>query len=151
MGVSVRPAVEADIPTILELGGMLHAESPRYREFSYSPKKVARLAMYVIGEGGALVAEKDGKIIGLIAGMVSEHWFSEDKIATDLTFFIVPEERKKGRAALMLVRAFEAWAESKGARHIVPGTSTQLDADGTARFYEKLGYERTGYQFAKRF
>lgn len=149
MGVSVRAAVEADIPTLIELGAALHAESPRFRRYPYSPRKVAEMALAVIPGGGALVAEIDGKIVGVMAGFVVEQWFSETKVASDLTFYILPEYRKKGRAALMLVRAFEQWAKSKGAVDVVPGASTQIDPDTTRSFYEKLGYVTSGYQFFK--
>jgi GNAT superfamily N-acetyltransferase len=151
MPVSVRRATEEDIPEVLAMGAALHAESPRYSALTYNPAKVEFLARHVIAdpEGGALVAEKDGKIIGMMAGFVAPHWFSDDLIASDYTFYVKPEHRRKGRAALMLVRAFEEWAAAHGAVSIVPGTSTQIDADSTARFYEKLGYERTGFTFCK--
>lgn len=150
MGVSVRPAVEADIPVLIELGAALHAESPRFSRYAFSPVKVAGTALFAIAGGGAFVAENNGKIIGVLAGFVAEQWFSTDRVVSDLTFYITPEQRKKGRAALMLIRAFEQWAVSQGAMDIVPGASTQIDPEGTRRFYEKLGYTTSGYQFFKR-
>lgn len=146
---NVRRAVEADIPAILELGAALHAESPRYSRMPYSPKKVARTAMFLIGAGGALVAESEGKIIGFMGSMVSEHWFSEAKIASEISFYVTPEHRLRG-AAPRLLRTAEEWARGEGAEEIVTGTSTEINADTTALFYEKMGYARTGYQFAKR-
>lgn len=149
MAVNVRTATLYDLPEIMAMGEALHAESPRYAMCSYNPAKVEALARQVIPAGGAHVAEMNGKIIGMIAGFVVDRWFGDDKMASDYTFYVKPEHRK-GRAALLLVRAFEGWAYLNGALDIVPGTSTMLDAEGTARFYEKLGYERSGYGFFKR-
>lgn len=148
--VDVRTATEADIPAILEMGRDLHAESPRYRSSTYRPDKVEALARTVIPGGGTLIAEKDGTIIGMLAGYVAEQWFSDYKVATDFTFYIKPEHRKTGRAALKLVRAFEEWAIVQGAREIMPGISTQIDIEGTTRFFEKLGYAVYGNALIKK-
>lgn len=146
--VKVRPAVEGDIPTMVRLGRRLHAESPRYRDRHFDPDKVTGIARAVIAQGGAHVAEDDGKIVGLIAGFVVEHWFGRDKMASDFTFYVAPEARG-GRAALMLVRAFEAWAISQGVKDIVPGVSTELNVEGVAAFYNRLGYRTYGATFLK--
>jgi GNAT superfamily N-acetyltransferase len=147
--IKARTATLSDLPEIMDMGKALHAESPRYSILSYNSDKVEALARQVIPAGGAHVAEINGKIIGVIAGFVVERWFGDDKIASDYTFYVKPEHRR-GRAALLLLRAFEGWAYLNGALDIIPGTSTMIDAEGTARFYEKLGYERSGYGFFKR-
>lgn len=148
--VKVRAATEDDLPAILEMGRMLHGESPRYRGMSYNEAKVEALALKVIPTGGTLIAEKDGKIIGMLAGYVAEHWFSDDKVASDFTFYIRPEHRGTGKAALLLVRAFERWATAQGAKDIMPGVSTQIDIERTTRFYEKLGYAVYGNALIKK-
>lgn len=148
--VKVRAATEDDLPAILEMGRALHAESPRYAAMSYNEAKVEALALRVIPTGGTLVAEKDGKIIGMLAGYVAEHWFSDDKVASDFTFYIRPEHRRTGKAALLLVRAFERWAVERGAKDIMPGVSTQIDVERTTRFFEKLGYTVYGNALLKR-
>lgn len=149
MGVDVRPAAAADIPALVEMGRAMHAESPRFARFGFNPDKVAALAAGVIPGGGALVAERDGIIVGMMAGFVVAQWFSDDLIASDFVLYLQPDERRKGRAAFMLVRAFEEWAKSQGAIDIAPGTTTGIDPEGTARFYEKMGYGRTGFAFHK--
>lgn len=148
--VKVRSATLDDIPALVDMGRMLHAESPRYARRSFNPNKVAARARLVIPFGGAHIAEREGDIVGMLAGFVVADWYGDDKIASDLAFYVKPEHRKKGRAALMLVRAFEDWAISQGATDLVPGSSTLIGTESTATFFEKLGYERTGYGFYKR-
>ncbi len=155
--VSVRKAVLADIPYLVEMGRALHAESPRYSRLRYSPEKVEETIRNMItstlvtdAPGGALVAVKAGRIIGMHGGYITAPFFSYDKIATDYTFYVVPEQRRRGKAAVALVRAFEAWAEEQGAVDIVPGISTMIGVDSTVSFYKKLGYELHGAVMLKR-
>jgi GNAT superfamily N-acetyltransferase len=139
------------------MGRLLHAESPRYSRMQFSEKKVETMIRRMVSgtlttpaPGGALVAEKDGMIVGMMGGFVTETWFSEDKIASDYTLYILPEYRRKGRIAVELVRAFERWAIAQGAVDIVPGTSTEIDAEATRSFYQKMGYEHYGHSMIKR-
>lgn len=151
MGVSVRAATLDDMAAILEMGRALHDESPRYAHLSFNEEKVFNLAHQVLTgpRGGAFVAEKDGRIVGMVAGYVIEHWFSDDVIASDYTFYVWPAHRG-GRAALLLWREFEAWAKAHGAVDCVPGITTGINMESTARFFEHLGYARAGYTFFKR-
>lgn len=157
MAVKIRDAVEDDIPALLAMARDLHAESPRYARLSFSVAKVEALIRSLLSStlasapiGGVFVAEKAGKIVGMLGAYVHAPYFSEDKIASDYTLYIVPEQRRRGRAAIGLVRAMEKWAWDNGAVDIVPGTSTMIDAESTAHFYEKLGYAKYGYTFIKR-
>lgn len=157
MAVSVRPATVADIPEMVAMGRALHDESPRYARLGFDQEKVEQLIRsMVVGTlvtdptGGALVAEKGGKLVGMIGGFIASPFFSRDKFASDYTFYVRPEQRRRGRAAIALMRAFEAWAAEQGAVDILPGISTMIDAESTVSFYEKLGYERYGYAMIKR-
>lgn len=153
----IRNATVDDIPVLIAMGRALHDESPRYSHLSYSEEKVERLIRSMIEDtlvadapGGAVVAIKDGIVVGMIGGFVTSPFFSDDKIASDYTFYVKPEHRGTGRVALRLIQAFEQWAITQGVRDIVPGTSTMIDADGTAALYRHLGYEKHGFIFRKR-
>lgn len=146
----IRTATLDDVPALVAIGRMLHAESPRYAGMNYDGDKVARLAEMSIPGGGVFVAVRGGTIVGVIAGFVVPHWFGDTLLASDYTFYIVPECRAQGRTAMRLLHALEKWAAEQGARDIVPGTSTMINAEGTLRFYEHQGYERIGYAVSKR-
>lgn len=157
MAVSVREATEADISVLIAMGRALHAESPRYARLRFNAAKVENHIRGMIGStlvvrapGGAFVAEKGGVVIGMLGAFIHAPFFTDDKIASDYTFYVVPEHRRKGRAAILLVRAFEQWAFDNGAVDIVPGVSTMIDGESTAKFYTKLGYEKYGDTFIKR-
>lgn len=146
-----------DIPVVIAMGRALHAESPRYSRLSFSDDKVTALVRSMVSgtlvtepAGGAFVAEKNGQIVGMFGGFITTLFFSDDKIASDYTFYIAPEHRRRGRAALALLFAFEAWAIGQGAVDIVTGVSTMIDVEGTASFYQKLGYVHHGCMMIKR-
>jgi len=152
----VRTATLADIPDIVRMGAMLHAESPRYSRLAFDAGKVDRLARSLLAGtavsdpvGGVFVLEIGGVVVGMIAGMVQETFFGPDTLASDWTFYIEPGHRG-GRKAGQLLQAFEQWAISKGVTDIVPGTSTEIAADATRRFYEANGYTLYGYAMIKR-
>ena len=149
----IRWATEADIPQLVALGKRLHEEAPRYRGTIYDEKKVAALAHRIIHSpetGCALVAEKGGRIVGTIAGFVTEHWFGPSKFAADLTVFLAPEWRG-GSIFIKLLRRFEDWAQSAGAAELVLGISTGIDPAVTGAMYERLGYTSYGTSYVKRF
>lgn len=155
--VRVRAATVADLPELLRLGRAMHAETPRYAHLSWSDEKIETLLRGMVQgtlvtdpPGGALVAVKASKIIGVLGAHVTTYFFSHDKVASDFIFFVVPEQRRKGRAAVALMQAFEAWADEQGAVDIAPGVSSMIDIESTERFYAKLGYTKCGSLFSKR-
>lgn len=140
--MSLRPATEADIPRLIELGAVMHAES-RYSCMSYNPKKVGAMLHAVMARGFMMVAERDGEIIGGFAGVCEPHWFSDDKLATDMGLFIVPG-RRGGMAAALLIEAFLSWAEAQGARLTDILINTGVRVDDTAALFDRLGGRNAG-------
>jgi GNAT superfamily N-acetyltransferase len=153
----VRAATLDDVPALLLMGRLMHDESPVFRTLGFDEGKLTRLLETMLegtiaaaAPGGVFVAERAGEVVGMYGGFVVEMWFSQDKQAHDYVCYVKPEHRRRGRAAIGLVRAFEAWAIAQGALFITPGVSTQVDPESTARFYERLGYTRQGSILVKR-
>lgn len=141
--MTIRPAKETDLPRILDLGEALHEESPRWRQLSFSHSRAeAFLRMCLTDPRGVIfVAERDGVVVGGIAGWAEQHWSSEDIVAQEISFFMAPEARG-GLAATRLICALRAWAEIRGAKFLQAGTSTGLEPERTAGLYERLGFSR---------
>lgn len=142
----IRQATFEDIPRMIEIGAVMHKES-RYRELSYCPEKLTPLLKLIIEHGFAMVAEKDGHVFGLFIGLVEEHWFSTDKIATDLALFVEPGKRG-GLAACMLTSAFLDWAESKGAKMTDILINTGVRTEETAKLFDRLGGRSAGLVYS---
>jgi GNAT superfamily N-acetyltransferase len=145
----IRSATEQDIPYIVGIGAAMAEELPHYRNFRYSARKVTEFAAHLIGsdDGFVQVAERDGMIVGLMAGMVTEHWMSEDRLGTELTVYMLPRYRGNGDA-IRMIRAFTAWTRERGAVVTNLGICTDSpDVDRTVTLYERLGLRPYGFIF----
>lgn len=142
--MGIRVATLADLSRLLELGELLHNESPRWSRLSFSRTRAGQALRDLIdnpASGAVFVAEHDGVIVGGIAGMVAQHWSSDDLVAQEVSFFMAPAARGNMMAA-RLVCALRAWAELRGAKWLQAGTSTGLEPERTAQLYERLGFTR---------
>lgn len=147
--MSIRPAAPADIPAIVALGERMHAEAPNFQGWAFDREKVAALVAGLINGGGcALVAELDGELCGGVLGMCTEHWFSRERVASDLALFVAPG-RRGGSLAVRLVMGFKAWALAMGAREVHMGVSTGVHPEATARLFEACGLRHTGLTFSE--
>lgn len=144
----VRPITDRDRSAVLRLAHALHKESPRYRDIAFSEGKAIAVIVQMIHHGGGFVAEQQGEIVGMIGGMLTEYYFSMERFAADFALYITPEHRKSFLAS-RLVRAFERWAFSLGAREVTLGISTEIHPERTVRVYERLGYKLSGYNARK--
>ncbi|WP_273430479.1 GNAT family N-acetyltransferase [Chitinibacter tainanensis] len=86
------------------------------------------------------VDRRDGKIIGIFAGCVSDNWFSKDLTGYDIIFYIQPAHRG-GIGAYKLAYHWKDWCISKGVKALRPATSTGADC---GQFYERLGFKPQG-------
>jgi GNAT superfamily N-acetyltransferase len=141
----VRRANIADVPALVALGRLLHAEASSYSHTAYDADKVAQTLATVIAGGGVFVHETAGEIDGGFAGMIMERWFSTDRMALDLSLF-VRADRRGGVIACRVTDAFLQWCKAEGiaARDVVIGVSTGINAERTGKLYERLGFERIG-------
>ena len=141
--MGIRPATMDDLPRIIELGELLHHESPRWARLSFSRVRAADfISRLILNDWGCVfVAEKDGVIVGGIAGTALPHWSSDDILGQEASFFMLPEARGS-MAAVRLISALVAWGEMRGAKWMHAGSSTGLDPERTAGLYERLGFSR---------
>lgn len=147
----IRPATREDLPAMIALGAVMHAESA-YAAFHFDTSKLCDLGLEYLANPercSVLVCEDaHGRLLGMHAGYISEYYFGRDLIASDLLLFVDPCKRGSLAAAL-LVRSFEEWAFAKGAKEVCPGSSTMVAPERTAKLYERLGYTVVGNLFKK--
>lgn len=148
----VREATYADIPHAIAIGAIHHAES-LWRARPYDPLKLEETALHAIDDPDwlALVATLDnGQVVGYLAAFLTEFFFNREKQASDLMVFVSPSYRGS-RAAVQLIRAYKAWAKSKGAREAVLGLRIGANVERTGRFYRKLGFQQEVPIYVTRF
>ena len=148
---NVRRALGSDLATIVSMGESMRNESPRFARLGYSYERVFELlaGLSASPHGLVLVAEQDGEIVGMLLGFVGKHFFSDDLTANELVVYVAPQARG-GTASVKLIRYFESWAKQLGVADITLGVSTEVHAERTAEFYQRLGYAPSGITLVKR-
>lgn len=141
--MSIRTATVEDVPAVVELGAHMHAESKRWSRIPFDPVRAAESMRRIIGGSGVVfLYERDGVVVGGIAGYVEMHWACDATIAQEAAFFI-DREHRGGMAASRLICALITWARLRGAAWLHAGTSTGLDPEMVAALYERLGFVRS--------
>lgn len=136
--MTVRPAVEADLPTILVMGRRFLASSSYRDVLRDNPQQMARFASALMEQGGLFVLEVDGAVVGMLGALMTPHYLSGDAIATEVVWWVDPAHR--GWGGRQLLEAAEQWAKTQGA------VALQMIAPD-----ERVGrlYERAGYSFVE--
>lgn len=142
---TMRHATADDIPRLVELGRLMHAESPFYSRMTFDAEKLAATIAHTIESprGFARVLEQEEGIQGGMLALVTPHWFSKDLAACDLALFIDPMYRG-GLGAVRLLNAYAVWARDAGATLVQFGIMTGVNVETTARLCERLGWRRAG-------
>lgn len=147
----IRPPVVEDIETLVEMGLRMHSESA-YAFLPYEGAKVRRLIRSYVDDSVrqcALVAEVDHRLVGMLGGYLTEYFFCSEVVACDMVLF-VDQPYRRGPAAVRLIRGFRDWARERGAHELCLAISTNVNADETGRFYERLGFTRVGGVYKQR-
>ena len=146
-GSSVREATQEDLFELLMLAYEFSKEGPdHFKPFEKDLVEV-RLANAIDSEDYVvLVLEVNGSIEGGIVGACIAPWMMSESFAVELAWFVRKSSRD-GRGAIKLVKAYEAWAKSKGVTKICMSDLTKLQ--GLGKLYNRLGYSLTETSYIK--
>lgn len=144
----IRDATKADIPQLVELGKVMHAEARRLNKLSYVPGRVFVTLATLLESNSAFlrVSEEDGEIVGGLIACVEQHWFSTDMMAYDLALFVRPDKRG-GMTAAHLIEEYKRWAKEQGAVITQFGISTGVNLASTSGLLERLGFTPSGFLY----
>lgn len=147
----IREMSQGDVEYSVRLAKDMHHES-WFSHYDFDINKARQLWDRKVAQPDnycLFVAEEDGAVIGVFAGIAFEHFFGNDKVASDLILYVDPD-RRGGTAAPRLIKAYEQWARDVGCKDIQIGVSTGVQVERTARLFEKLGFGHRAYIFRKR-
>ena len=139
--VLVRTASPGDVPALAAL--VTHLGYPATPEAM--GERLGRIGARDDYE--TYVAEREGRVVGFAGVMHGLSYNLDPPYARLLSLVVEPGERGKGTGAA-LVAAAERWAGERGATKL--HLTTALHRDGAHRFYERLGYERTGARYVRK-
>ena len=131
----IREATKEDIPRIQEMGSRSLREGPYRDIISDNPEQTGKLALEVMQKGIVLVAEEDGKLVGILAFIMFPHYFTAELTAGEMIWWVEPEYRQSF-TALCLLRGAERLARTHGAKRFQFSAPTA--AVGAA--YEAMHY-----------
>jgi ribosomal protein S18 acetylase RimI-like enzyme len=128
-GVSLRPATAADVPSITELVRAAYAHYvPRLGE---PPRPMTEDYAEVVRTHRVIVAERSGRIVGLVVLGTSDEGFFVDNVAVD------PSHQGTGVGKALLERA-ESDARSSGFDSIYLFTHERMTEN--LSLYSRIGY-----------
>lgn len=112
-----------------------------------TPEKIKRLIDRTNGYFECAVHE--GSIVGFLCGYVGETFLNNQFNAYDQGVFVTQEHRG-GKVSIKLIRNFEDWARSKGAKNNWMSQSVGHKQDSTLKFFQRLGYKCQGFVTCKK-
>ncbi len=147
----IRRARHEDISELVEMGARMHGESA-YSFLPFNRDKVRRvMANYIDAPERqcGLVAEKDGMLVGMLGGYLTDYFFCDERVACDAILFIDRKHRGSSAAA-RLIRAFHTWASERGACEICLSVSADINSERAGRFYQRMGLTHVGGVYKQR-
>jgi GNAT superfamily N-acetyltransferase len=144
MTVTIRPGHLLDHTALLVMLDRMYTE-PEIPPAQVNWFRVSAMITNLLQQGMVVVAEKEGQLLGSIAGSVHGNWYSDQPTLSDVWFYVFPEHRGTG-AALKLLRAFKAMGEERNLR-ISVGHVLGMDPERMDKLYQKLGFVRMGSIF----
>ena len=134
--VQLRPATAADIPAVLAVTRAAYAPyagrlAPPSSALNEDPEAVTRY----LHNGGVIVAEVDGEVVGAVRYEPYETYLYLARLA------VAPDWQGQG-IGRRLVEAVEGWALLLGLDEVRLGVRAELPANRD--FYRRLGYSEDG-------
>lgn len=147
----IRLASAEDIPQLLDIGEKAIKESGHPARFDRKKTRQMIFNLILAQRKGnnhrVWVLFNSGVVCGVFIGQIDTLYFSQDKYATDLIFYVLPEHRGHG---VKLVRKFVEWASShKKVVDITLQQSSGIDMERTSKLYARIGFKLVGGCFVK--
>jgi len=114
----IRKAEQKDLEAVIELGRAFFEEAKTDLTPEFSEDKAASIIQGMIESDACIlyVAEEDGVLVGMIGAIVSEHWFSNDTVAQELFWYVLPDCRLG--VGTKLLDVLEVRSKELGVSHI---------------------------------
>lgn len=141
----IREITKDDKQQVLRLAELFFKERLERTGCTFcSETAAAHFDQLVMADGIlALGAEKEGVLVGMIAGIASSMIFAKELVMQEIVWYVEPEQRKCG---LRLLREFEKRASARGVSFIM---MVGMSGDPVLDVYPRLGYFELHKTFLK--
>jgi N-acetylglutamate synthase-like GNAT family acetyltransferase len=145
----IRVATVDDIDTILDMGERFIAFGPHGKHVNADREQLRAGVTAFLQVGVMFLAERDGKVCGMLACAATPMWFAPHVIVAHELAWWVDEDARGSSAALRLVAAYEAWGRAIGAHVIAMSQLVAVNGEQVGRMLRKLGYEPSEMTYVK--
>lgn len=144
----VRPATEDDIERIVEMAHRFYDETLYARTIPSDAATSEILTRMLINTGVMLVAEHEGRVVGMVGLAVVPFMFNRDYLtAHEVIWWVEPEARSSG-AGMALMRAIEPACKARGAMTITM-MHMHTSPPQAREVYLRLGYTPSEHSYNK--
>lgn len=142
----VRRYKVSDIPGMLDTLGEFLKQEPDFCHIKYDRGKVDELLYTNVNNSFlfcnvAVTQEED--IVGGIFAQVLPFYFSNDVMAVDHLFFLLPEYRNV-RVSATLINQYIAWAKARQVKRAMLSATTTIDKDRFGKLVGRFGFKEMG-------
>lgn len=132
----IREATPADTPALVTLALAFLDDGPFRWLLTRNPDAMTALVGLVLAHGVALVAEVDGRVVGVLALVAHHHPMSGQLVADEAVWYVDPAARG-GLLGPRLLKTAETWARGRGCTMLKLGAPTGA---GIGPFLERSDY-----------
>ena len=142
--------LDSEIEDVADLLLEMQAESPFFSEFEPDVDHFVFITDHIENNKGfAKAAVFNGKMVGVMLGIVSTISFIKATCAREIVLYIKPEHRDSF-FSIRLIKEFEKFAKSREVDFINMGITSEINDSRIGQLYERLGYEPKGRNYSKR-
>lgn len=147
----IRPATTKDVQEVAALGKAFHKEAGWGDIADYDHDNCAVTLAMMAGNPDSilLVAEEDGKIVGMAGAITFPLYFNAShRSAQELFWYVKPGLRNgTGRH---LIEALESEAKERGCESIIMIALDKVSPEATGRYYARRGYRAAEHSWIRR-
>ena len=149
--IIVRAAGKADLPICVQLSADFHAASPMQKVCEFEPEGFKEFISKSLENPDIciLVAELNGEIVGITAGIIYPLYFSPShKVSQELLWWLTPAARGSGVGNKMF-KHLQLWSKERGAKTIFMIALEDERSEKMEKVYCRAGFEPMERTFMK--
>jgi hypothetical protein len=89
---------------------------------------------------------RNGELLGFLFGSIEEYWFTKERGANMIVWYVAKEARGS-TMAIKLLLAFRGWAQNRQATELTLSITSGLNTEKTGRFLRRMGFRPCGENF----
>lgn len=147
----IRRAVAGDVRAIAEMGIRFYLlRNFRAKGFQLNTSGLEAVLLHLLDSNGLIVvAERDGKLVGSVLGLISPWIGDVNQLVVQEIWWWVNEECQGEFIGKRMIRFYEEEARRMGVTFSIVGTHEFDGEDKLGRVYERLGYRHLQHDFIK--